>query len=194
MSQGKDTSVPNREGRIKSFLDACAYLILRDNAEDTLSHYKEMTRGKAEIPVSSCPPSIAHMIDGSQFSPVDENVERERFELMMYCLLGSDKTNAVAKKNKSDRIKTRSQRIERARQEHPGCTFDFCPVDTENEFTHNGVRYRIDSSLDDYNPIETKHGLWYGSDQIVIITDPDGSRFFYTQQIHPIDKNLIVEQ
>lgn len=191
MHQGDGTTMLNREKRVKSFLDACAYLLLRDNAEDTLSHYKEMMRGKTEIPVSSCPPSVAHMVDGSQFTPAEESLESERFELMMDCLLETKASKTQVGKRKKEHLETRSQRIERVRQKHPGCTFDFCPVDTENGFTYRGDRYAIDKSVEDYLPIETKHGLWYGSDQVVIVTEPDGTLFFYTQQFHRINESLV---
>lgn len=54
------------ERRVKAFLDGLAYLLLRGHSEDTLSHYKEMTRGSSEIPVSSCPDSVRACLYGNE--------------------------------------------------------------------------------------------------------------------------------
>lgn len=181
----------SREKRVKAFLDACAYLLLRDNAGDTMSHYKEMARGNTEIPVSSCPPSVSHLIDGGQFSPAEEMLEKERFEQIMDCLCNQPAQEDRPKARRKPRPDTNSDRIARIKLQFPGCSFTHCYVDTENEFSFKGIQYAIDKALPAYQPKETRHGLLYDMDQVVVVCEANGTTRFYTQKLEPIDSNMV---
>lgn len=72
------------EQRIKRFLDGCAYLLLRDAPEGTLTDYKEIMRGRKEIDVSSCPSWIADRLDaGGHTLSCAAREEQERFQVLL---------------------------------------------------------------------------------------------------------------
>lgn len=181
---GGDGKPGSPEQKIKRFLDSCAYLLLRDNPEGTLTDYKEVMHGRNEIDVSSCPSWIADRMDagGCTLSGGMED-EQTRFE----CLL--DKLDGKAKKYmKRDRavrakVETKSQRLQRVRSQHPRAEIRICSVDTDNCFSINGRYYCIAESVYQYAPRETKEGLLYDMDRIhavlengipVLFLDQDG--------------------
>ena len=94
---GGDGKPGSPEQKIKRFLDSCAYLLLRDNPEGTLTDYKEVMHGRNEIDVSSCPSWIADRMDagGCTLSGGMED-ERTRFE----CLLDKLDSKVTALENK----------------------------------------------------------------------------------------------
>lgn len=142
--------------------------------------------------MSSCPPSIAHMLDGGQFAPDDESHEVMRFESLMD-RLSEDMPLPKAIQPKAEATReTRSQRVARVREQHPGCAFHFCQVDTENVFTFENTQYVIHPSLQAYQPKETKHGLLYDMDQITVVRDTEGTLHFYDQQFEAIESTLVM--
>lgn len=188
-----DTDLPySRERRVKAFLDACAYLLLRDNPEGTVSHYKDIMNGKREIPVSSCPQMVDHLIYSGRQPPEDEgDNEFSKFALMLERLDARAKPYESKRKKKPKKKETQFQRAERIRKEHPGCRFFFCRVNTENRFEYNGVYYRIDESVEVYQPKQTREGALYDMDEITVVRAADGKLYFYDQKMYPLDREAI---
>ena len=182
-----------KEQRIKRFLDDCAYMMLRDNSEDTLSYYKEKANLKREIPISSCPSQFEHYLySGRQVK--NAQAEKILFEDMMNRMKGHGPALSDLygpKKRKPAAEETRSQRIDRIREAHPGCSFHFCRVDTENVFTFEDTMYEIDEAVAAYSPTQTRHGLLYDTDEIMIVRDTDGGLHYYTPQAHPVPAELV---
>lgn len=168
-------------------------MMLRDNSEDTLSFYKEAANRKREIPVSSCPTQFEHhLYSGHQ-------VKNEQAEKVLFDDLLNRLDEYGPPINKQDKPKTRhaigetrSQRVGRVRERHPGCVFHFCRVDTENVFTFENAQYAIHPSLQAYQPKETKHGLLYDMDQITVVRDTEGTLHFYDQQFEAIEPTLVM--
>lgn len=179
------------EKKVKAFLDACAFILLQDNKEDTLSRYKEMINGKREIPVSSCPPLISHLLESGYHCEAEDMDEAQRYELMLDRLDSFGPPLSQSKRNREERAETRSDRLEAIRSLYPGCVFHHCRIDTENHFEFDGEWFAVDTCVEEYNPIETKHGLLYDSDQVIVVVDEDGISHFFTQQVWPIDDALV---
>lgn len=158
-----------------------------------MSFYREAANRKREIPVSSCPTQFEHHLYSGQ------QVKHEQAEKVLFDDLLNRLDEYGPPINKHDKPKTnrhvaqetRSQRIARIREAHPGCTFHFCRVDTENVFSFEDGLYEIHSSLQVYQPKETKHGLLYDMDQVVVVRDADGGVHYYTQQMDAIAPELI---
>lgn len=182
----------NRETRIKAFLDGCAYLLLRDNPEDTLSTYKEIARGRSEIPVSSCPDTISDMYYADGYSLNDgDRGPRVAFEQMLKKLDNhASKYGVKEKPRKTSGSSARSRRIEAIRDAYPGSVFHFSRVDTDNQFVHDGRTYQIDQSVAAYSAKQTKEGLLYDMDQVMIVST-DCEMAFFDQDAFPIDDMLV---
>lgn len=72
------------EQRIKRFLDGCAYLLLRDAPEGTLTKHEEIKHERYEISVSSCPAWVSGLIDAGSYSPRGNSDEEEaRFRCLL---------------------------------------------------------------------------------------------------------------
>lgn len=183
------------ERKVKAFLDSLAYLLLRDNPEDTLSLYKEYSRGSREIPVSSCPAVVGNLYYGDNVVACEENPMRNLgFQHMLEDLdeqAGKHGATLVVPKPKKQCESTRSTRLETIRAQYPGCSFSFHRVDTENHFDHNGTWYHIADHVEAYRPKETREGLLYDMDQVVVVEAGDHQLHFYDQQFHPIDRDDI---
>lgn len=176
---------------MKAILDAIAYILTRDNSEDTLTNYKDIMNGKREIPVSSCPDSVCDYFESTRKTP-DESEEQERRFMHLLDRLDERAAPYEPKHKPRERSGTRSEMIEAMKQKHPDCTVQFCYVDTENCFTHDGEWYCIHDSTAEYAPKETKHGLLYDADQVLVLRAPAGDLHFYTQSIVEIPDAYII--
>jgi hypothetical protein len=90
------------------------------------------------------------------------------------------------------RLERRFDRVIRIKIEHPGCTFTFCRVDTENRFEFDGVWFRINDSVAAYQPKQTKEGVLYDMDAICVVRDVDGELHFYDQRMHVLDQENVL--
>lgn len=183
------------EQKVKAFLDSLAYLLLRDNPEGTLTLYKKYARGSSEIPVSSCPVIVSDLFYSDNAGVIDERAMKNLGYLNM--LEGLDKqaekygAPLVLYTPKKQAESTRTTRLEVIRAQYPGCSFSFRRVDTENHFDHNGTWYHIADHVEAYRPKETREGLLYDMDQVVVVETWDHQLHFYDQQFHPIDRDAI---
>lgn len=168
------------ERHIKAFLDGVAYLLMRGHSEDTMSSYKEMARGRSEIPLSSCPESVQAYLFGESLYDDAACAEQQIEQVPAY----AEKVPDTKPARHSDN--GRAGRIEMIRRMFPGCTFAFARVDTDNVFTHDGTSYQLSDEVAAYQPVETKEGMLFDMDTIVIVHH-DGCRHFYTQDYRPID-------
>ena len=95
------------EQRIKRFLDGCAYLLLRDNPEGTLTDYKEMTRGRNEIDVSSCPAWVGDLLDAGGYSLRGGDIEENARFACLLERLEERRKNTKSKRRKRPGKKSR---------------------------------------------------------------------------------------
>lgn len=185
----------SNEERVKNFLDDCGYLLLRDNPEDTMTAYKEMARGRSEIPVSSCPSRIKRLYGFDERCSEEKSVTESEFEVAMATV--DDKAKEVGVKPKVAKEpyvpSLRKQRINQIRQDHPGSVFHFCRIDTENCFTFHDTVYRVSESIAAYLPTQTKHGLHYDMDEVVVAAHEDGLSF-YDATFVPIPDDAVTKQ
>lgn len=191
LSEGSDA--PNsREGKIKKFLGDIGYLLLRDNPEDTLSTYKEMARGRSEIPVSSCPACVGDLLYGDGGTLIDKGgVTVEAFQDRLMDLDEKAAKHGVRPTAKAATVTVnRSSRISAIRMAHPSATFSFSRVDTDNQFVHDGRTYQIDQSVAAYSAKQTKEGLLFDMDQVMIVST-DCEMAFFDQDAFPIDDMLV---
>lgn len=172
------------EQRIKRFLDGCAYLLLRDNPEGTLTDYKEMTRGRNEIDVSSCPAWVGDLLDAGGYSLRGGDIEENaRF----FCLLErleerAEKYKKQAPEKARKKEQTRFQRLQKIRNTLPGCNISSALVDTENVFSYGGRQYQISPAASQYAPRQTREGELYDMDRVLIV-ERDGVPVMFLDQL-----------
>lgn len=185
---------PNRrnspESRVKQFLDDVAYLLLRDDPGDTLTHYKILSQGSREIDVSSCPAEITDYFYGARCAPAED--EHETFDLLNEKL---EKKLSPYKKEKPPKKwpPTKFDKIERVKRELPGCKISTYPVDTENIFEHDGIEYQISDDVTQYQPHRTREGMQFDMDRVMVVETDDGMIRFYDQAFDRIaDEDVVV--
>lgn len=179
------------EERVKYFLDGCANVLLHGNSEGILSRYKEIMRGKTEIPVSSCPSFLKdYLFSGSQ-APVEE-LEDGTFELILEDV--DSKAEIYTKKKpgkKKERAQTRFERIQSIRADYPGCEMTTCIVDTENFFECFGNTYQVDDAVKQYQPKRTREGMIFDMDRVIGVEAEDGEIAFFDQDMFHIADELV---
>ena len=179
---GGDGKPGSPEQKIKRFMDSCAYLLLRDNPEGTLTDYKEVMHGRNEIDVSSCPTWVADRMDagGCTLSGGTED-EQTRFEFLLDRLDSKAEKYMKRDKRVRSRAETKSQRLQRVRDRYPYGRIEICRVDTDNCFSCAGRYYCISESVYQYAPRETKEGLLYDMDRIHAVVE-DGIPVLFLDQ------------
>ena len=193
---GGDGKPGSPEQKIKRFLDSCAYLLLRDNPEGTLTDYKEVMHGRIEIDVSSCPSWVADKIDagGCTLTGGTED-EQTRFECMLDRLDSKAEKYMRHEEKIAPKVESKSQRLQRVRSQHPHAQIEICRVDTDNCFCCGGRYYCIAETVYQYAPRETKEGLLYDIDRIhavmengmpVLFLDQDGYEVS-EQEVHLLE-------
>lgn len=152
------------ESKIKRFLDSVAYFFLIGDTHGIETDYKKIMHAKREIPVSSCPTFIENMLyaSGSTTSQIDRE-ECAGFKVM------TDELDAraeiyEARKVQHERRESRFHKHNRLGI-HGG---EWCRVDTDGVFEHNGKRYEIDPQETQYQPVETEFGKLYDMDRILV--------------------------
>lgn len=156
---------------------------------DIVTDYKEIMRGKSEIPISSCPPCVADVLYGSGADPergADDSFFRpmvERLDERAAKVARPKKQKAKpAKKTVSDKIKTVVGTDK--------YTVDHCGVNTDNVFVWDEITYRIDNSAEQYRPKRTAVGMLYDMDKILCVRTYDGI-YFFDMAADPLDKEKI---
>ena len=179
------------EQRVKRFLDGCAYLLLRDNPEGTLTDYKEIMRGRSEIDVSSCPSWIEDKMNAGGHTLCEAaREEQARFQALLDRLDGKAQPYmAHREKKRRGKPETRFHRLERVRREHPQAEIAICAVDTDSCFTACGKWYCIAESAYQYAPRQTSEGPLYDMDRIYVVLEDSFPVLFLDQ-----DANRLNEQ
>lgn len=148
---------------------------------------------KREIPVSSCPTQFEHQLYSGQHLTHTPSEESMFGELLLKLDENGPplKRTDRPKQRKDAPHKTRFHQITGIRAEHPGFAFEFCYVDTDNVFTFKGVRHQINYSVPAYQQVETKQGVLYDVDHILVLHNRNGCRHFYTPQLAAIEPHMV---
>lgn len=183
------------ESKVKFMLEGLANIILRPDMSGLLTEYQKMKIEKYEIPFSSC----ASMLEDEMYSrraKKDNGEEDSKLEVYLeeaarkYDEAKASKHPKTAAKKKTF-PPTRVQKIEAARKAYNIVKFGFARVDTANEFTYDGIRYRIPDSCEAYAPKMTKATpgaeLIYDMDQIICATDASGKLHFFDMNLEPVE-------
>ena len=152
------------ESKVKRFLDSLAYYFLMGEMSGIETDYKKVMHAKREIPASSCPSFIENMLysTGAATSQADKE-ERISFKVM------TDELDTRAEKYEAQKVTRKRQ--ESLFQKHNRLGIhggEWCRVDTDGVFEHNGRKYEIDEGETQYQPIETDIGLLYDMDRILV--------------------------
>lgn len=164
--------------KVKRFLDCLAYFLLIGNTDGVVTNYKNSMNAKREIPMSSYPQQIENAMYGLDspplpgFSDEEERVFRNRSEGA-----GSSAKKRRKKETKFDRWAEKDAVLHFKRLERS-------VVDTDNEFTFDGNRYRIDVLM--VRPYAANEAGTYGMDYIICGIDHSGCIHFFDQNFREI--------
>lgn len=162
------------ENKVKAFLSSLGYFLIMGNADDIVTDYKQVMNGKREIPVSSCP----SFVEDKMYSGIHVNTNETLKKAESECFSGimesmdakANKRYGIRSTKKKVLVKTRYDKIKEI--EASGVKLCCEIVDTNNEFTFVGTRFRISSSMcPQYGPKKTKSGVLYDMDSIFIAVD-----------------------
>lgn len=184
--------VTSPELKIKNYLGACAGYILQGDSPDTLSPYREKAISKKELPISQMPASLRDQVYGSAGVDTDGAHGGTR---RAFANAGTD-TDGVKKKKPTRKRKwplTRYQKIHRIKEELGEAEFLYCGIDTENNFLVEGDAFRVDASIEEYKPVETRFGPHYLMDHVIVLIHPETRRIlrFCTQNMDVIPDEKI---
>lgn len=79
-----------------------------------------------------------------------------------------------------------AKRIREIQERFPGCVIDHERIDTDNVFPHAGITYRLSDSVAAYRPRQTRNGLLYDMDRVIVVQQ-EGTLRFFQQDYLPID-------
>lgn len=175
------------EQRIKRFLDGCAYLLLRDAPEGTLTKHEERKHERYEISVSSCPAWVSGLIDAGSYSPRGNSDEEEACFRCLLDRLDERAPERLREKERPNRhAETRFQRLQKIRTEYPGCFIHVAAVDTDNRFCHGGQVYCISAEAGQYAPRQTREGELYDMDRVLVVEHEGKPALFLDQSAYAI--------
>lgn len=170
------------EMKVKGFLDRLAYFLLIGNTKGIETDYRAAVHNKTEIPVSSCPEYIEHMVysSGGSSSEMDEN-DNSRFAGLLERL---DEKAEKFKYEVAKKTPVESKQQKRRRLRIPHGVWE--RVDTDNTFVHNGVIHMIKDTVEQYRPKLTRNGLLYDMDRVLV---SDGR--YFDQEYNEITEFVI---
>ena len=166
------------ESKVKLFLDSLAYYYLLGNTQGVVTDYKKVMHAKREIPVSNCPAYIENLL----YSTVGTTSQADREEASSFKIM-LEKLDSNAEKYETQKVNKKRQ--ESLFQKHNRLGIhggEWCRVDTDGIFEHNGRKYEIDKGETQYQPIETDIGLLYDMDRILVT----GTGNFYDMKYDPV--------
>lgn len=175
------------ENRVKAFLDDIAYLYLRDNSKDVMSKEKEKNRAKTEIPISSCPSKYKMLFCGEDASVYGD-------QEVYLPPLDDEKEEKPSKPRKKElSVSIRARRIDRIHEELPSGVFTFVPIDTENVFVYEGMKFQLDMDVAEYKPRRYRGEMMYIMDTVVVVKH-EGDLHFFNMDYLPIGRQLVEEK
>ena len=159
------------EIKVKRFLDSLAYYYMIGDMHDIETDYKKVMHAKREIPASNCPSFVDNILYGSGGTTDQINQEEcASFRVM------TDRLDAKAEKYETQKTQRKRQESKFQKHERLGIHGgEWCRVDTDGRFEHNGRAYEIDPGEAQYQPVETEVGLLYDMDRILVT----GNEEFY---------------
>lgn len=100
-------------------------------------------------------------------------------------------TIAPGKRNGKKSAKT--NRLDKIRKKYPGARFDFCTVDTDGGFTHDGERYRVSINVGQYTSRPAgKDDLYYAMDKIIVVS-VGSRRLYFDQNLEQVETTDILK-
>ena len=170
------------ENKVKNFLNSIGYMLLQSNQKTNLAsgiieHRKEMAIGERELPMSLCSFDIENAVYAKSGKPPAEE--------------GAPAESAEVPPKRSKKTFKGSGRYDRVAAicKAEGCTPDdflFLTVDTDGVFILYGQLYRIDESVEPYQPKAVGDDLLYDMDKVVCVKNKRGGYSFYDQELNPI--------
>ena len=175
------------EERVKAYLDRVGYILIQDKPDaKIITDYKELRDKVALIPVSG----ITHL-ENVFYSHAEEDVGRvlpERGDTDQMTRREKKVYNALTcprRKNKTvNALTEKRKRLDMIHRQFTDAVITFARVDTDNEFTYNNERWRIDD-LAQYRAKHVHGDELYDMDQVVCVRTGDRI-LFYDQNYKPI--------
>lgn len=152
------------EIKIKGFLDRLAYFLLIGNTDGIITDYRRDAHNAHETPASCCPAYVENVMYGD--GAVSDDAEQD--EAMRFNAISEKQNEKIEKYRTVSVNKKRRKSLFSKRIKNGIVCGEWCYVDTNNEFVHDGHKYRIHESVKQYAPIETDIGLLYDMDRILI--------------------------
>lgn len=75
--------------------------------------------------------------------------------------------------------------MQQVKRSHPGCIITSAVVNTDCVFTYSGKSYAINESVAEYQGVQTKYGICYDMDRVIIVQD-EAHTWFFTDAMHEI--------
>lgn len=169
------------EKRIKEYLDRVGYILIQDAPDDgIISDYKEMRDRVATIPASASAQTEDIMYGTVRHADEDAAfVGRQRQDMTRTEAAVMERlTRAKGVAAWHDELEKKRQRIRAVNVAHPDMKVAYVPVDTENEFSFGGKRWRISPDVKQYQPKAVGDDLLYDMDQVVCVEAHDMTLFY----------------
>lgn len=167
-----DDITEEMERSVKSYLDRVGYLLILDDPDDgILTDYKEMRDRVAMIPISSCA-----VVEDFAYGAKNTEDAVSIVDFQDEDTMSQEERGVVDSLRKPKRIppsiqylQGKRKRMDEFLEEKPGAAVTYRPVDTENVFTFENRRWRIDPSVKQYQGVEQKDEVFYAMDQVVCV-------------------------
>ena len=182
------------ENRIKTYLSRVGYILIQDKPDaKIITDYKELRDKVAMIPIFGYPKlenlyygNLDEMNEGNTIPGRETSERMTKAEVKVYDALTKPRHIPVVVTEMQEKRK----RIDEMRKQYPGANVSYERVDTVNEFTHNGKRFRVDD-LPQYRAKLVKGDYLYDMDQVVCVEDHHGHVLFYDQDFNSISGHVV---
>ena len=171
------------ENRVKRFLDGMGYFLLRSDTSGIITDYMEEMNSNREIPVSCCPDFVNDLFFGSGQGYVTQAQKEAMQSLNGYL---DEKVKPKKTRKKPSVYEEKRKRRESFEAEFHPNGYKFPIVDTEGNFTVDGVSYHVSENCKQYSPKNLKDDVLYDMDRIIVAQVKD-KYYFFDQNFECID-------
>ena len=181
------------ENRIKTYLSRVGYILIQDKPDaKIITDYKELRDKVAMIPIFGYPKlenlyygNLDEMNEGNTIPGRETSERMTKAEVRVYDALTKPRHIPVVVTEMQEKRK----RIDEMRKQYPDANVSYERVDTMNEFTYNGKRFRVDD-LPQYRAKLVKGDYLYDMDQVICVED-HGHVLFYDQDFNSISGHVV---